>query len=120
GRAQSPLPDHHRPPRLLLERVLLPFALRLLAWTEHGVGQPGPWQAARTGPRRGPLDLQLATPSASAGRLPAWEQSLYQALGDLSRALLLTHAGVDDQQRSGRGWDDHRKSRRRRRGGGPL
>src|SRR5215208_8246065 len=64
-----------------------------------------PGRAARTGTPTATLRPQLATPSAAAGRLAAWEESLYQALADLSQALLLTHTGVDDQHRTGQDRD---------------
>jgi hypothetical protein len=39
------------------------------------------------------------------GQLAAWEQPPQHSLGDLGGALLLAHAGVDDQHRTGQGRD---------------
>jgi hypothetical protein len=44
-------------------------------------------------------------PSSAGGHLATWEQPPDQALADLGGPLLFTHAGIDDQQATGQGWD---------------
>jgi hypothetical protein len=44
-------------------------------------------------------------PSSAGGHLATWEQPPNQASGDLGGALLLAHAGTDDQHRPGQDRD---------------